>query len=223
MGGGRAGAVVVAGAVLGVTLSGGAGPKQVLPPSVASGTPDVQPPALVVANPTNIKGVVAYDTTGWPQASHNGPAGRALRHTHVLGPVVYSVQPPVGGDHNPVWANCGTYTAPIPNERGVHDLEHGAVWVTYRPGLPATQVSRLRAFVERQSRIGPSRSRYMDLTPYPGLHSPIVISSWGFQLKVTSPTDPRLQRFVDTFRSSPTYTPEYGGPCTGGVGTPAQS
>ena len=50
-------------------------------------------------------------------------------------------------------------------------------------------------------------SRYMDLTPYPGLPSPIVISSWGFQLKLSSPADPRLQQFVNKFRASPAYTP----------------
>jgi hypothetical protein len=60
----------------------------------------------------------------------------------------------------------------------------------------------------------------VDLTPYPGQSSPIIITSWGYQLKVTSPTDPRLQQFVDTFRYSKTYSPEYGGECTGGLGTP---
>jgi hypothetical protein len=33
----------------------------------------------------------------------------------------------------------------------------------------------------------------------------------------------RLQQFVDKFRASPTFTPEYSGECTGGVGTPEQT
>ena len=70
---------------------------------------------------------------------------------------------------------------------------------------------------------GAAASRYMDLTPFPGLPSSIVVSSWGYQLKVNSPDDPRLQQFVNKFRASPTYTPEYGGQCTGGVGTPLQT
>ena len=55
-------------------------------------------------------------------------------------------------------------------------------------------------------------NRFMDLSPWSSndLPTPIVISSWGYQLRVTSPTDPRLQKFVDTFRYSKTYTPEYG-------------
>ena len=32
-----------------------------------------------------------------------------------------------------------------------------------------------------------------------------------------------LQQFVDKFRPSPAFTPEYGGECTGGVGTPEQT
>ena len=88
-----------------------------------------------------------------------------------------------------------------------------------RPTLPASQVATLRALEARQSVLGRG-SRYVDLSPYPGLPSPVVISSWGFQSRVTSPSDPRLQRFIDTFRASRAYTPEFGAPCTGGLGTP---
>jgi len=190
----------------------------------------VQPGALAGANPTSIRGLIAYDTAGWPATSHNGPAGRALHHAHVTGPVTYPEAPPVGGDHNPTWMNCGVYAAPVPNERAVHTLEHGAVWITYQPTLPSGEVTALRAFVAHQSDVVETsaaiggrvdqHATYMDLSPYPGLTQPIVASAWGYQLVVSSPTDPRLQQFVTTFRASPTYTPEYGAPCTGGVGTP---
>jgi len=183
----------------------------------------VQPAALVVPNTSGIHGVVAYDTAGWPSSSHNGPAARALGHSHVSGPVTYSVVPSVGGDHNATWMNCGIYDKPVPSEYAVHNLEHGAVWITYQPSLPKSEVAGLRAFAERQSSLSPGGqrgSRYLDLTPYPGLPAPVVASSWGFQLRLTSPTDPRLQDFVSKFRASKTYTPEYGGECTGGIGTP---
>ncbi len=222
--------VVVVGGIAGYLAtrggSNGTTSSEVMPPSVTGGAPEVQPAPLEVANASGITGVVAYDTAGWPTASHNGPAARALGHAHVPGPVRYSVTPPVGGDHNAVWMNCGIYDKPVPNERAVHNLEHGAVWITYQPSLPQSEVSALRAFVLKQTTVSPAgapASRYMDLTPYPGLSSPIVISSWGFQLKVTSPDDPRLQQFVDKFRASPAYTPEYGGECTGGLGTPLQT
>ncbi|MDA8295271.1 MAG: DUF3105 domain-containing protein [Actinomycetota bacterium] len=195
---------------------------EVAAPPVSAGASDVQPAVLAVANTSGIPGVVAYDTTGWPTDRDDGPAAQALRREHVTGPVAYSVTPPVGGDHSPIWLNCGVYDQPVPNERAVHDLEHGAVWITYRPSLPAAEVHQLQAFEARQSPVGATGSRYVDVSPYPGLSSPIVISSWGFQLRVSSPIDPRLQRFVDTFRASSTYAPEPGGECTGGLGTPLQ-
>ena len=196
-------------------------------PAAPSGTPQSQPAALVVPNTSGISGVVAYDTAGWPTASKNGPANQALGHTHVTGPVTYSVTPPVGGDHNPTPLTCGVYVKPVPNEYAVHDLEHGAIWITYQPSLPQSEVNQLKSFVDRQSVLTPSTggpgSRYMTLTPYPGLPTPVVMSSWGFQLRLSSPTDPRMQQFVDKFRASQQYTPEYGGECTSGAGTPAST
>ena len=224
--GGGAALVVGLAVTLTVVLTAASTPSgshsEVLAPPVAAGTPDTQPAVLVVANTSGISGVVAYDTTGWPTDRDDGPAAQALHHAHVAGPVAYSVTPPVGGDHSPVWLNCGVYDQPVPNERAVHDLEHGAVWITCRPSLPATEVRQLQSFESRQSPVGATGSRYVDVSLYPGLSSPIVISSWGFQLQVSSPTDPRLQRFVDTFRASSTYAPEPGGECTGGLGTPLQ-
>ena len=228
-GGGLAAAAVIAViAIVAVSAGGGAGGggHEVMPAGVSGGTPDVLPAALTVPNTTGITGVVAYDTTGYPSGSSNGPASQALGHAHVTGPVTYSVTPPAGGDHNAEWMNCGVYDKPVPAERAVHNLEHGAVWITYQPSLPQSEVNQLRAFFGRQTVLSPagaSGSRYVDLTPYPGLPTPIVASAWGFQLRLTSPTDPRLQEFVTKFRVSQKYSPEYGATCTGGTGTPLQS
>jgi hypothetical protein len=217
---------VIAGVTAWLAVSRGGGSRaEVIPPSV-TGTTTVQAAAHQVPNTSGIPGVTAYVTTGWPTASSNGPAAQALAHDHVDGPVTYSVTPPVGGQHNATWMNCGIYDKPVPDERAVHNLEHGAVWITYQPSLPASEVSQLRAFVEKQTVLPSAEgasSRYVDLTPYLGLSSPVVISSWGFQLKVSSPDDPRLQQFVDKFRASQAYTPEYGGACAGGVGTPLET
>ena len=70
-----------------------------------------------------------------------------LGRTHTTKPVDYKQVPPVGGDHNPVWQNCGAYDKPVAEENGVHSLEHGAVWLTYDPQSsirPGRQVDRAR-------------------------------------------------------------------------------
>jgi putative peptide zinc metalloprotease protein len=129
---------------------------------------------------------------------------------HVEGAVAYPQRPPVGGRHSSAWQNCGFYTAPIRDEQGVHSLEHGAVWITYRPGLSGRHLDRLREL---------AREPYVLVTPYQGLGGPVVASSWGRRLRLRSADDARLERFVGAFRLS-SAAPESGGACTGGVGTP---
>jgi len=188
-------------------------------PAPLTGAVTTDKAANRVGDTSGITGVLAWDTTGWPGdgSTHAG----ALKHDHVAGPVNYAVVPPVGGPHSSEWMNAGIYTKPVPSERAIHNLEHGAVWITYSPNLPATQIADLTAFVTKQTVIAEppasagakgSSNRYIDLSPWASdtLPSPIVISAWGHQLRLTSPTDPRLQQFVDTFRHSKVYNPEYG-------------
>ena len=200
-----------------------AGGSQIVP-AAPTGAVTTQRPMTPVADHSGIDGVLAWNTGDWPGAGTSTAPG-ILEHQHINGPVTYALTPPVGGPHDSVWMNAGVYTVPIPAERAVHNLEHGAVWITYRPDLPVAQVTALTAFVGRQSlidesaatRIAGQRSRYTDLSPWTsnGLPASIVISAWGHQLRVSSAADPRLQRFVDTFRNSRTYSPEYGSPVDG--------
>jgi len=134
-----------------------------------------------------------------------------LSRNHVTTPVKYPQNPPVGGNHNPVWQNCGVYTSPIQNENGVHSLEHGAVWITYLPSLPAAQVAKLDAAAKGQL--------YILVSPYPGLPAPVVASAWGKQVYLTGADDSRLEKFIRAYEQGP-QTPEPGASCTGGTGTP---
>jgi hypothetical protein len=131
-------------------------------------------------------------------------------NNHTQDPVDYEQDPPVGGPHNPVWQTQGFYEEPIRNENAVHDLEHGAVWVTYSPDLPQDQKDTIKQLVESQDCLLAS--------PYPNLSedSPVVASAWGYQLKLKSADDPNLQRFVSAYRKGP-QTPEPGATCAGGT------
>lgn len=66
-----------------------------------------------------------------------------LSRNHVQNTVDYPQQPGVGGDHAAAWANCGIYTEPVSEQRAVHSLEHGAVWLTYSPDLPPDDLGKL--------------------------------------------------------------------------------
>ena len=152
-----------------------------------------------------IPGLVTYDIS-------------KLGRNHVTGTVKYSTTPPVGGDHNPVWLNCGIYTAPVPNENAVHDLEHGAVWITYDPALPATEVAKLQAKVRAEGTY--QGQPWTTLSPYPGLPSGVIYASaWGYQLKLDNADDPRLDTFLKRFVHGKQDL-EPTSPCSGGTGTP---
>jgi hypothetical protein len=141
-------------------------------------------------------------------------SGLTIRHTTTG--VVYETVPPVGGDHSFAWQNCGIYDRPIAAETAVHSMQHGALWLTYRPELADDQVEQLRGLVRRY--------RSLILSPYPALPQPIVISGWGYQLMVERADDPRLALFIDRFllvaRGPEPLGVEPGGPCQAGVGSP---
>ena len=171
--------------------------------------------SAVVAAVALIGGAVTWAivTSRPPHVDLSAVKVYAVPHrNHTLAAVTYPQTPPVGGDHNPTWLNCGIYTARVPNENAVHDLEHGAVWVTYRPDLPAAQVSDLQKLVRGQTDL--------TLSPYPNLPAPVVASAWGVQLRLSGVSDQRLPAFIAKYKQGP-QSPEPGAPCTGGVGTPA--
>ncbi|WP_214106849.1 DUF3105 domain-containing protein [Acrocarpospora catenulata] len=62
---------------------------------------------------------------------------------HTTDPVTYQHSPPIGGDHDPQWQNCGVYAQPLRKENVVHAQEHGAVWITVRPDLPVAEVEKV--------------------------------------------------------------------------------
>jgi len=126
-------------------------------------------------------------------------------------PILYEQIPPVGGWHRPAgaWQNCGFYDKYIENERGVHSLEHGAVWITYDPNLPQDQIDSLRNRAENSSKIL--------VSPYPGMDAPVIASVWGKQIKLDGANDDRLGPFIEEYMNNPGNTPEPGGICWSGI------
>lgn len=131
-----------------------------------------------------------------------------LAKNHTEEPVEYEQSPPVGGDHSPVWLNCGVYTEPLPDMNVVHSMEHGAVWLTYQPDLAQPEVKALTDLVGNRS--------HVLLSPYEGQDSPVMASAWGLQLSVDAAADERLPAFLEKYAQGE-QSPEPGAPCTGGI------
>ncbi len=125
-------------------------------------------------------------------------------------PIYYEQDPPTNGDHAPYWQRCGFYSTPIENEAAVHSLDHGAVWITYRPDLPQEELDTLRNLAQEA---------YLLVSPYEGLRAPVIATAWRNQLDLEGTDDPRLRQFVDQFRISET-APRSGNGCENGRGEP---
>lgn len=128
---------------------------------------------------------------------------------HVWKSVTYKETPPVGGEHNNYWQQCAVYDKPIHPEHGVHSMEHGAVWITYRPDLPKAQVDALKKVASETG-----NQEFMLVSPFPNLPAPIVASSWSHQLKLDNPEDPKLGTFIKKYQLGKD-TPELGATCGG--------
>ena len=147
----------------------------------------------------DIKGVVNY------RAQKNAQIDA---REHKDGTLPYVTSPPVGGNHNPTWQNCmgDVYSEPIANEHAVHSLEHGAVWVTYKQGLPADQVAVLAKKVQGKD--------YMLMSPYAGLDKNVSVQVWGYQLKTDDVNDSRIDEFIKDARLVASMEP--GAACSSG-------
>ena len=66
--------------------------------------------AVVVAIALAVTVVVTREQGNQPDLS--GVSTFPVKQGHVDTPVTYAQSPPAGGEHSPVWLNCGAYTAP---------------------------------------------------------------------------------------------------------------
>ena len=116
-------------------------------------------------------------------------------------PVLYSSNPPTSGPHYPYWAAFKTYTTPIPRGFTVHDLEHGAIVISYKcAGACAVELAALQAFIDARPVdplcTAPVKSRIV-ITPDPLLDVPFAAAAWGFALTSQCFDLPALGAFID--------------------------
>ncbi|MGI9602335.1 MAG: DUF3105 domain-containing protein [Acidimicrobiales bacterium] len=156
----------------------------------SSSTADTQggtPPPLDVAI-ASIEGIEVYEDLG---------------RDHVDDPT-YDVRPPPGGDHLNQWESCGFFSTEIVDGNAVHSLEHGAVWVAYRPDIDPAELSELESLANVET--------HLLVSPYSDLETPLMLVAWGLRLPLDSVEDERFDAFLSTFIRGP-QTPEPGVAC----------
>ncbi len=124
--------------------------------------------------------------------------------------VEYNTTPATSGNHWDWWARCGFYEDGLPDERIVHNLEHGNIVVSYN--LPNdSDVDRLKEFMDNFE-LAPAWgvTRYYDKIP----EGTVALSTWGVLDTMEGIDEERIERFFRTYAGR--LGPEFpnGAPCT---------
>jgi len=109
----------------------------------------------------------------------------------------YNSNPPTSGWHYSQQADWGFYTEELPDERVVHNLEHGGIWISY------TNVSD-----EKRSQLQDLAKQYpksVIATKRTANDAPIAVASWGQLLKLESFGRARIVEFIEQNRN---HSPE---------------
>jgi hypothetical protein len=174
---------ILAGALLGEASCGNDASPAADAAQVVDGpppSPDAELPSADGASPAP-----TWDGSACHGVVESQPNGGHL-HTPDCTPVTYDSNPPSSGTHYPDWAMYKTYQAPVPWGFLVHDLEHGAVVISYNcpDGCPdeVTQAQALIDALPRDPACGGARMRTV-LVPEPDLTTRWAASAWTWTLR----------------------------------------
>jgi len=121
------------------------------------------------------------------------PMGEA-KHVAPGAPLeVVAGQPPTGGPHYPIPENPAILSRPADDGKAIHSLEHGIIWITYRPDLLTAKDLEVLTAVAQE------HARDVLMSPRPGNNAAASLASWGRRLNLASPISRQaVEAFVVT-------------------------
>lgn len=125
-------------------------------------------------------------------------------------PKPYNSNPPSSGGHYESPANWGVYDYEVPDRLFIHNLEHGGIWIAYRPSVSAHVVEHLKTVV---SEFGGSK---IVMAPRSANDNDIAIVAWSRVLKldlvngdITDEQLDQVRAFYKTFKNhGPEFVPD---------------
>lgn len=124
---------------------------------------------------------------------HVGPG-----HQHV-----YNSNPPTSGWHYGRPAEWGIYKEELADEVLIHNLEHGGVWISYKPDIPEEIRKKLEGFYEKWG-------RKIIVVPRSKNDSDIALAAWNRldKFNAAAYADERIEGFIKAFRNKgPEFVP----------------
>lgn len=124
-------------------------------------------------------------------------------HVSLGAPFSYSSNPPTSGPHNANPAEWGVYKDEIADQILIHNLEHGGIWISYRPEIDEEVIKKL-------GDIATAFGRKVIMTPRQANDNDIAIAAWTRLDKFSASefSEERVREFIRAYRNKgPEFVP----------------
>ena len=127
---------------------------------------------------------------------YTGPGSGQGNHITEGQPIAYPSYPPTYGPHWPAPTTWGFHSEVVPDERAVHNLEHGGVVASYN-NIPPDALSALQALLTTYPKDKYGEVKLL-VRPYdkipPGT---LALTAWNWIDELVTYDDARVRRFLD--------------------------
>ena len=154
---------------------------------------------LVVA----IGGIFWYKKTNQKNLPGQFVADQGREHVGATHQHTYSSNPPTSGPHFPSTAEWGIYKEELPDETIIHNLEHGGIWISYKPDIKPEIKKKLEDFYDKWG-------RKVIVTPRLKNDSDIALAAWTRldKFSATEYSEERIEKFIRAYRNKgPEFVP----------------
>lgn len=152
-----------------------------------------------------IVGLAVVVGGGWLLVSTTGPKGAdysqgisVLGRDHIADGTTYTSynsNPPTSGSHYANPAPARFYDKELPDEQLVHNLEHGNIWIAYKPDLPKNLIDVLKDF----------SGGNIIVTPRSKNDTGIALVAWGrldkFNVEASGVDKQRIKDFISRYQN----------------------
>ena len=116
----------------------------------------------------------------------------------------YNSNPPTSGWHYDAANQSGIYDKSFKDEQLVHNLEHGHVWIAYKPNLSADQIEKL-------ANLAKNYGSKIIMTSREANDVPIAFVAWEYLLKMQTLDESQAKAFINSYRGKgPETIPDFG-------------
>lgn len=103
-------------------------------------------------------------------------------------------EPPTSGDHS-THIPWQAYDQEVPDMNVIHNLEHGGIYISYRPDLPPDQVSKIKALFTKPFSNQDFQPTKALVAPRAANSAPIIMSSWNRNMKLDAFDEEKMKEY----------------------------